>query len=66
MVMMEDKDQNRYEEAERRSEPRKTLDQYRIVEFSVEGLAHLYQFKIWNISPLGIGVLVMHGSEVLI
>jgi hypothetical protein len=62
---MEEKDQNTYEEAERRSETRTTVDQYTIVEFSVEGLAHLYQFKIWNISPLGIGVLVMHGSEVL-
>jgi hypothetical protein len=65
MVIMGDKDQNRYEEAERRSETRTKVGQYRIVEFSVEGLAHLYQFKIWNISPLGIGVLVMHGSEVL-
>jgi hypothetical protein len=65
MVIMEAKDQNRYAEAERRSETRTKVDQYRIVEFSVEGLAHLYQFKIWNISPLGIGVLVMHGSEVL-
>jgi hypothetical protein len=65
MGVMEDKDQNTYEKAERRSETRKTVDQYRIVEFSVEGLAHLYQFKIWNISPLGIGVLVMQGSEVL-
>ena len=65
MGVREDKDQNTYEKAERRSEPRKTVDQYRIVEFSVEGLAHLYQFKIWNISPLGIGVLVMQGSEVL-
>jgi hypothetical protein len=65
MVIMEDKDQNTYEEVERRTETRKKVDQYTIVEFSVEGLAHLYQFKIWNISPLGVGVLVMHGSEVL-
>jgi hypothetical protein len=65
MVIMEDRDQDTNEEAERRSETRTTVDQYTIVEFSVEGLAHLYQFKIWNISPLGIGVLVMHGSEVL-
>jgi hypothetical protein len=65
MVILEDKDQNTYEEAERRSETRSTVDQYTIVEFSVEGLAHPYQFKIWNISPLGMGVLVMHGSEVL-
>jgi hypothetical protein len=65
MVIVEDKDQDTYESAERRSETRSPVDQYSIVEFSVEGLAHLYQFKIWNISPLGIGVLVTHGSEVL-
>lgn len=62
---MEDKDQDTYEAVERRSETRSAVDQYTIVEFSVEGLANLYQFKIWNISPLGIGVLVTHGSEVL-
>lgn len=62
---MEDRDQNTYEEAERRSIDRSRVDQYSIVEFSVEGLAHLYQFKIWNISPLGVGVLVTEGSEVL-
>ena len=62
---MEDKDQDTYEAVERRSETRSAVDQYTIVEFSLEGLANLYQFKIWNISPLGIGVLVTHGSEVL-
>ena len=65
MVIMEDRDQNTYEEAERRTINRSRVDQYSIVEFSVEGVAHLYQFKIWNISPLGVGVLVTHGSEVL-
>jgi len=62
---VEDKDQDTYEAVERRSETRSAVDQYTIVEFSLEGLANLYQFKIWNISPLGIGVLVTHGSEVL-
>ena len=62
---MEERNQNTYEEAERRSVDRSAVDQYSIVEFSVEGLAHLYQFKIWNISPLGVGVLVTPGSEVL-
>ena len=65
MVIMEDRDQNTYEEAERRTINRSRVDHYSIVEFSVEGVAHLYQFKIWNISPLGVGVLVTHGSEVL-
>ena len=65
MEIMEDKDQDTYRKAERRSVNRSRVDQYSIVEFSVEGLAHLYQFKIWNISPLGVGVLVTHGSEVL-
>ena len=65
MVIMEDRGQNTNEEAERRFETRSVADQYSIVEFSVEGLSHLYQFKLWNISPLGVGVLVMRGSEVL-
>jgi hypothetical protein len=65
MVIVEDKHQNTYEAGERRSQARSAVDQYTILEFSAEGLANVYQFKIWNISPLGIGVLVTHDSEVL-
>lgn len=62
---MEDKDQDRYKEADRRFETRSRVDQYDSVEFSVNGLEHLYQFRIWDISPSGMGVLVKEGSEVL-
>ena len=65
MVIMKHRAQSTYEEAERRSETRSTDDQYTIVEFSVDGLTHHYQFKIWDLSPSGIGVLVTEGSEVL-
>jgi hypothetical protein len=62
---VEDKDQDRYKEADRRFETRSRVDQYDSVEFSVNGLEHLYQFRIWDISPSGMGVLVKEGSEVL-
>jgi hypothetical protein len=65
MVIMEDEDQVTYKEAERRSNTKSTVNYYTIVEFSVNDFAHLYQFKIWNMSPTGIGVLVKKGSEVL-
>ena len=49
----------------RRSEPRSTVDQYSSVEFSIDGLAHVYQFKIWNTSLSGMGVLVKEASPIL-
>lgn len=52
-------------EADRRSSPRVRVDHYTVVEFSVGELAHLYQFKIRDLSESGIGVLVKEGSEVL-
>ncbi|MBW1730333.1 MAG: hypothetical protein JRH08_02350 [Deltaproteobacteria bacterium] len=50
---------------ERRSEPRKTLDQYYSVEFFIEGLEVPYQFRIWNMASKSMCVLVKEGSHIL-
>ena len=50
---------------ERRSEPRSIIDQYYSVEFSLKKTIFLYQFKIWNILPEGICVLVREDSDLL-
>lgn len=50
---------------ERRSKPRSIIDQYYSVEFSVSGAAFVYQFKIRDISPKGICVLVKEDSDLL-
>jgi len=49
----------------RRSERRSITDQYYSVEFSVKKSIFLYQFKIRNISPEGICVLVREDSDLL-
>jgi len=50
---------------ERRSEPRSIIDQYYSVEFSLKKTIFLYQFKIRNILPEGICVLVREDSDLL-
>ena len=50
---------------ERRSEPRSIIDRYYSVEFSIRDSAYVYQFKIWDISPKGICVLVKEDSDLL-
>lgn len=50
---------------EKRSEERTLVDLYYSVEFSVRGVDCVYQFKIRDRSPRGIGVLVREDSEVL-
>jgi len=50
---------------EKRSEPRSIIDQYHSVEFSIRECAFTYQFKIWDISPKGICVLVKEDSDLL-
>jgi len=48
---------------EKRSEPRRIIDQYHSVEFSLRDCAFTYQFKIWDISSKGICVLVKEDSN---
>jgi len=51
--------------AERRSEPRREVDRYYSVEFSMEGMEYIYQFKIWNISSKGLCVVAKEDSDIL-
>ena len=50
---------------ERRSEKRDEAERYYSVQFTTEGLASFYQFKLWNISTKGMCILVKEDSEVL-
>ena len=50
---------------ERTYEPRSITDRYYSVEFSINGSAYVYQFKIWDISPKGTYVLVKEDSDLL-
>ena len=50
---------------EKRSEPRKILDQYFSVEFSVRSMLPVYQFRVRYVSPTGSGILVNESSAVL-
>jgi len=50
---------------QRRFEPGGIIDQYYSVEFSVKNTIFLYQFRIRNISPKGICVLVREDSDLL-
>jgi hypothetical protein len=50
---------------ERRVEPRLRVDRYFSVEFIVEGMESIYQFRIWDLSAQGMCVLVRKDSELL-
>lgn len=50
---------------DRRSEYRSEADRYYSVQFTTKNLGSFYQFKLWNISPNGLCILVKEGSEVL-
>lgn len=50
---------------ERRSEPRKIVDEYYSVQFFIEHLDALYDFILWDISTQGMCILVDNDSEVL-
>jgi hypothetical protein len=50
---------------EKRYEHRKILNQYFSVEFSISKMLPVYQFKVRDISPSGIGILVNESSAVL-
>lgn len=50
---------------ERRSEPRKILEQYHSAEFILEETELHYQFRIWDTASSSMCVLVKETSEVL-
>ncbi|OQY45037.1 MAG: hypothetical protein B6240_09445 [Desulfobacteraceae bacterium 4572_87] len=51
--------------AESRSEPRNVQDQYNSVEFSISKQYPVFQFRIRDISPSGMGILLKSGSKAL-
>lgn len=51
--------------ADNRSEPRTILDQYCSVEFSLSKKDPIFQFRVQDISPSGMGILVNEGSMAL-
>ncbi len=51
--------------AKNRSEPRTFLDQYTSVEFSISKQDPIFQFRVRDISPSGMGVFVNEGSMAL-
>lgn len=52
-------------ETEKRSEPRRIIEEYYSVEFSISGVEMTYLFKIWNISTKGLCVLVRPESDLI-
>jgi len=50
---------------DRRSEPRKKVDQYYSVEIPISELGVVYQFKIWNAESTSMFVLVKEDSGIL-
>ena len=50
---------------DKRSEPRTILDQYYSVEFLLEETGNTYQFKLRDLSPKGLCIVVNESSAVL-
>lgn len=50
---------------ERRSRPRKQVDQYYNVEFLVDGLDVTHQVKIWNKATKSISLVIKEDSDIL-
>jgi len=55
----------KYNPIERRSEDRKIVNKYYTVEFLINDLKLVCQFKIWDISSKGISLLVREDSDIL-
>ena len=55
----------KYNPIERRSEDRKIINRYYTVEFLINDLKLVYQFKIWDISSKGMSLLVREDSDLL-
>ncbi len=51
--------------ADNRSELRTVLDQFRSVEFSISKRDPIFQFRVRDISPSGMGILINSESKVL-
>ncbi len=62
---MEDYSDKVYKGIDRRIEDRSPVDEYSSVEFSISDLLYRYQFKIVDVSPSGMSILVKEDSAVL-
>jgi hypothetical protein len=49
----------------KRYEPKTEVDQYYSVELSIPDTSLIYQFRIWNLSSMGICVVVREDSNLL-
>ena len=54
-----------HHQTERRADVRTIADHYYSVEFTLPGLAPVYQFKLWNLSKKGMCILVKEDSAVV-
>jgi hypothetical protein len=61
--MAENDPPNNY--SEKRTEPRKSVSQYHSVEIKLSGSLPIYQFKLRDISPHGVCILIREDSSVL-
>jgi hypothetical protein len=50
---------------DKNSDYKRRMDQYYSVEFSINGLGVPHQFKIWNIPPTAMCLLVKENSDIL-
>ena len=50
---------------DKRAKDKEVLDQFHSVEISLDGLDLPYQFKIWNIKPMPMCILVRDDSNIL-
>jgi hypothetical protein len=50
---------------DKRSQIRTTVDEYHSVEFLLPDVEFIYQFRIWNMSPQGMCVVVRKDSNLL-
>ncbi len=58
-------DFNKPNQKENRGEVRTLVDKFYSLEFSIKALAHVFQFRIWNISEKGMCIIVREDSTVL-
>ena len=50
---------------EKKPEHERRMDQYYSVEFSINGLSVLHQYKIWKIPPTAMCLLIKENSDIL-
>ena len=49
----------------RRSEPRTTVDRFYSMQFFNKNMSAVYQFRLWDVSPHGLCIIIENESEIL-